>query len=288
MTSRASVPASTAEAFRRDEVRPVIRSPGWWLWPREHGSYPQLGLPLATALLIGSLQWASALLFVAAVCAFFAHEPVLVLLGHRGRSAKRATGGTARRMLALLGLFGAPAAVWGLATSPLEVTVASLVPLLPALCLIHLIVQRREQTAPGLLLAALALSCAGLPVALAGGASLAAAVTSTGVWCLSYAVATLAVHHVIEQIRARRRDQGRWSPSAIAGLLIALLGTGTLAGLAAEMLVPWLALAAALPVSLASAVLFWRPPRPQRLRTVGWTLAGASVLTLTFLIMGLH
>ena len=80
----------------------MARSPVRSLWPREHGAYGQLALPLLTALLSGRPSGPAGLYAFAAVCAFLAHEPLLVLLGHRGPRAQRECAGSARVRLALL------------------------------------------------------------------------------------------------------------------------------------------------------------------------------------------
>ena len=72
------------------------------LMPREHGAYGQLALPLLTALFSGRPTAAAFLYSTAAVFAFFAHEPLLVLLGQRGSRAFRELGARARLRLTLL------------------------------------------------------------------------------------------------------------------------------------------------------------------------------------------
>lgn len=72
------------------------------LMPREHGAYGQLALPLLTALFSGRPTAAAFLYAAAAVFAFFAHEPLLVLLGQRGSRAFRELGARARLRLTLL------------------------------------------------------------------------------------------------------------------------------------------------------------------------------------------
>src|SRR5204862_336839 len=59
------------------------------VFPKEHGAYGQLLFPLATVLVVGRRTPAALTLAAAAVLAFLAHEPLLVLLGHRGPRAAR-------------------------------------------------------------------------------------------------------------------------------------------------------------------------------------------------------
>lgn len=65
--------------------------------PREHGAYGQIGVPLAVALLSGRPGYATALLALAAIAVFFAHEPILAFASRRGGRA-RETARAARRL----------------------------------------------------------------------------------------------------------------------------------------------------------------------------------------------
>src|SRR3954452_18893302 len=59
------------------------------MFPKEHGAYGQLLFPIVTALAAGRPGTVASLLSIAALCAFLAHEPLLVLLGQRGPRAAR-------------------------------------------------------------------------------------------------------------------------------------------------------------------------------------------------------
>ena len=58
------------------------------LLPQEHGAWGQLAMPILSALALGAPSAAALLLTAATVLAFLAHEPWLVVLGHRGMRAK--------------------------------------------------------------------------------------------------------------------------------------------------------------------------------------------------------
>src|SRR5262249_31077882 len=73
------------------------------LWPREHGAYAQLGAPLATAPALHIPTVPAALLAAAACCAFLANEPLLVVLGHRGKRMHDEHGRRAAVRLAIVG-----------------------------------------------------------------------------------------------------------------------------------------------------------------------------------------
>lgn len=60
------------------------------LYPKEHGAYAILGVPLATALFIVGLMPVTVLLSIATITAFLAHEPLLILAGGRGTRVRDA------------------------------------------------------------------------------------------------------------------------------------------------------------------------------------------------------
>jgi peptidoglycan/LPS O-acetylase OafA/YrhL len=76
------------------------------LWPREHGAYFQLALPLLAACARRAPSVAMVLLALAAAAAFVAHEPLRVVLGHRG-SRRLAQARAGSRTMA-----GAPGRDW--------------------------------------------------------------------------------------------------------------------------------------------------------------------------------
>jgi YwiC-like protein len=67
------------------------------LWPREHGAYFQLAVPLITALAMRVPSSAGVALAVASCLAFLAHEPLLVRVGLRGPRMQQRDGVRARR-----------------------------------------------------------------------------------------------------------------------------------------------------------------------------------------------
>src|SRR5512138_2855214 len=73
------------------------------LLPREHGAWGQLAMPLVTGLALGRPGATALLLTAGVVLAFLAHEPLLVVLGQRGKRVKDALGVRAMRRLAVLG-----------------------------------------------------------------------------------------------------------------------------------------------------------------------------------------
>lgn len=238
------------------------------LLPREHGAYAQLGFPLACALIIGAPTLGSAALAIAAMLAFWAHEPLLLLLGRRGERLREELGGRARRVLGLLlagllALLGAAAALAELRWLPLPGALGALA-LLFAL-------KRWERTAPGEVLAALALTSWSVPVAVAGGAGARLAVETFLAFALGFAVATLAVRAAI----AQGKGEG-WGKRLSAGV-VAIFAMALAISLAAL---------GALPLLLFALFLALFPPHPRHLRRVGWGLVATAGLATALLARG--
>jgi hypothetical protein len=212
------------------------------------------------------------LLATGAVAAFLAHEPLLVLLGQRGQRALDEAGPRARRVAG--GLLAVAAAGGGLALTlaPAEVRLAVTAPVVLAALLVPLVLRREEKTALGELLAAAALSGAGLPIAVAGGVPLAHAGAAWGAWLAALSASTVAVRHVIARHKQRRE------PLALPVLAAATLAT--LAGLASHR-----TLLAAAPMLAGAWFLFLRPPSPRHLKRVGWTLVGLGATSAALLVL---
>lgn len=239
------------------------------LMPKEHGAYGQLAFPAISALCLGKPTLASGALIVAACAAFFAHEPWLVLLGRRGTRARREDGRRATLALAsalvvacasgAAALWRAPAVAWALAPSA---ALAALV--------VPFVLAGREKSLAGELLVATALSSLALPVALTAGVPPLWAVVLGCVWSVGFGLATVGVREAMRRAREPRRG----GPAA----LIVPLAVG--AGLVGAALRGWWAPVAVAPFVIASAWLILVPPAPRHMKRVGWSLIGASTLTL--------
>lgn len=249
--------------------RPTAGRPGKdrTLWPKEHGAYGQLALPVVAALALGRPTLASILLVIGAAAAFVAHEPLLVALGLRGARARREHGGRAARLGVGCAGLALAAGLGGWSLGGLGVIFASLLPLAFVVALLPLVVAGRERTTGGEVLAGAALAAASIPVAVAGGVSLGSAALVWGAWIVAFTASTAAVRLVIARHKTGARDRS----------LLAVTGAAT-AGL--------VALAAATPIGLAAAPMvlagWWliaRPPHPRNLRRVGWTLVACSTAT---------
>ena len=253
------------------------------LLPKEHGAYGQISFPLLTALVVSGVSAGGALVVLAAIAGFLAHEPASVLLGLRGIRARRELGDRAVRWFAgcaaVLALAGAGA--W--AVFPEGARWSLLVPLVPALFLATATARGVERTAFGEIAAALAFSSAALPVTLAAGAPARIGLAVAIPFALLFASTTLAVRVVILRVRGGG-DRRATAATQRAVYAIAGGGAAALVALAAANALPASVLVAAAPGLLTGAIVSANPPPPSRLRRLGWTLVTVSVLTAVLVI----
>lgn len=257
------------------------------LLPKEHGAYGQVAFPLATVLVIGHAGASALLLAVATVALFLAHEPLLIILGRRGPRVRAQHGREAVRWLAALCTIGVVGAVAALRQLSHADWWALVVPALPAAVLFVAIVRGAEKTGVSEACASCAFAGAALPVAVAGDVPAAAGAAVTVAFGVSFVLATLAVRAIILRVR------GGGDPAAAGALRRAVLFAAPAAlagiGIACHVrLLPWTALAGSVPGLAVAVLLVLFPPPASRLRSVGWTLIGASVLTSGVLIAGLR
>jgi YwiC-like protein len=249
--------------------------------PHEHGAWGQLAMPLLTALALGRPTAAALLLSCGVVLAFVAHEPLLVLLGQRGRRVAEENAARARGWLAAAGGLAVGAGTAGVALAPPAARAALLLPAALAAAVALLVWRRLEKTTAGEIVVAAALASAGWAVALAGGAPPAAALAAALAWILSFGAATLAVHVILARARSKgARDPGR-RHAALSGALVAVAFALTAAGLPRAL--AW----AVLPTSLFAIVICLGRFSPKRLRGLGWAMVASSALTLIILLVGL-
>ena len=253
------------------------------MFPKEHGAYGQLLFPLVTALAVGRPGGAAVLLAAAAVCAFLAHEPLLILIGQRGVRVARAQ---RRQAVSWFGGFAAAAAVSGAAAIVLATPAVRRAIAMPAALsavLACVIFAQRERTIAGEALTAATLSSLAYPVALAAGVQPVPAVTCATVFAAAFVSGTVGVRAVIAHTRRVNGRRMRAAALLVAGASLALLwwtaGRGLLAPAA-----PW----AASPVCLVALLLAIAPPSAQHLRTIGWTLMASTAVAAILLIVSLR
>lgn len=235
------------------------------LSPREHGAYGQLLAPLAAALLGGRPTLVGVCFAAAAVSAFFAHEPWLVLVGQRGARAERIMATRAKSRLILLvvavTVLGATSLLLANGITRVAVLgVGALAVVAGALSLRGKLHSSFGEVWAGVVLAAL-----GIPVSLACGTSLELALGNALAWALAFASGVFAVRALIHRKKTGTRGHGLWGLIAI--LLLLLVEARFVPG-------PVLAVT---PLALAAVTLYAVSPSPKALRKVGWTLVGFTV-----------
>jgi hypothetical protein len=253
------------------------------LFPKEHGAYGQVLFPLIAAFAVAGPSTAGVLVAAAVAAGFLAHEPALVVLGHRGARAKREIGRAASRWLTCWALAGTLAGIGALVTIEPPARWSLAVPLVPAVLLAAAAVRGAEKSWFGETAAALAFAGGAFPIAMAGGLPLSLAATVAIPFALLFVSSTLAVRVVILRVRGGG-DARAVRVTRRAALALASAGTALLVILAAAEFVAVSAIAAASPGLLTAAAIAIRPPSPTRLRTVGWTLVGISLLTTALVV----
>lgn len=254
------------------------------MFPKEHGAYGQVILPLLAAFGVAGSSAAGLLFAVAVIAGFLAHEPALVLLGLRGPRATRELRWSARRWLAASLIVSAAAAGGALAVISPAVRWSVAVPLAPALLLTIAVLSGREKSWYGEVAASLAFAGTSVPISMAGGAPIATALAIAVPFALLFVASTLAVRVVILQVR-RGGDRQAAASTRRAAFLVAGCGAAVLAWAARGSILPASVLAAAAPGLATAVVVAARPPSPARLRVLGWTLVAVSIATAAIVIV---
>jgi hypothetical protein len=166
------------------------------MWPKEHGAYAQLAIPLATAIACGRPTLAAVLFVVAACAAFLVHEPGAILLGARGTRARREHGRRALHWLASGASIAALSGLFAFALAPAARLFAIAALGFAALAGL-LLYERKERTRGGEIIAAVALAGAAAPVGAACGLPAWIVFVCWAVWSAQFVVSTFAVHALI-------------------------------------------------------------------------------------------
>lgn len=251
--------------------------------PREHGAYGQLLLPLATALAIADIRVSAILTALAAIAAFVAHEPLVVLLGGRGVRARQERRGQAEAWLAVSGGVAVLAGLAAVASASADMRWLFAVPLALATALALLLLSGREKSTAGEITSALAFASVSLPIIGIDTASPRLGFVVAFTFACLFIVSTLGVRIVV--LRTRRGGD----PHAVrvtrlqvaAALVVTAIGIPLIAwseagtGFAAMAVLPGIAVA---------TTLAFRPPPASRLRTVGWTLLSTTAFLAVALV----
>jgi hypothetical protein len=256
----------------------------WRLLPREHGAYAQVVFPLLTALALGRGGAAQFYWAAAALAVFVAHEPLLILAGERGRRSRADLSADARKLAGGLSVAALAAGLLGWSYAPQSARIAVALPLTLGMFLLPLIILRREKTLLGELLVSLTFSTMLMPVALAGGVSLQAALTATAVWSVIFLLGTITVRAVIA--RAKKTPHSRWLVYASQSLSLAAIAASII--LLLTDVAPALAVVAAMPAAIVTAGCTFAGIHPRHLRTVGWSIVGSNLIALAALLAALR
>jgi hypothetical protein len=250
--------------------------------PREHGAYGQLAFPLVTSLVVAGPASPSLLTAAAVVALFLAHEPMLVLLGHRGARVRAAEQQRAWWWLTAMLMSATAAGILALDAAPASLRWTFLLPLVPAAWVAYAAIHGREKTTAGETAAAVAFAAAAVPICASAG-SPGPGVAIALAFALLFVTATLAVRVIV--LRTRRGSDSR-AVRRTRAAAFALAGTGALLALAgaSDGLVTWAAVAAILPGVLFVSSLAAFPPPAARLKKVGWSLVAVSAITALLLI----
>lgn len=253
-------------------------SPPRSLAPREHGAYGQLGAALVAGLALAVPNVAAVGIAVGALATFFAHEPLLVLLGQRGAKARERDGERAAKRLRLLITIALVFGGAGLFFAPTIARIGAVPPALLACVVVWFVWRKEEKTAVGEIVAATALSGVGFPIALAEGVDIFRAGLVWFVWVIAFALATFSVRAVI----ARAKHEG---PGSIVTAYVALIGSiVTSVGLALADSLPLSVPIALAPFEVLGLGVLIAPVHTKHLRRVGWGLAAASVTTCVVVV----
>jgi peptidoglycan/LPS O-acetylase OafA/YrhL len=203
---------------------------GALLLPREHGAYGQVAFPLATALIVAHAQPSSVLMATSVFAMFLAHEPLLVLLGHRGRREQTDRGTSAGWWLVGSLIAATATGILAIDRTPAALRWTYLIPTLPALWVFAAIVRRREKTISSETSVAIAFSAVALPVC-AGAGNTVAGATIAAAFAVLFVLGTLFVRLVVFRPGGNRDASRRlrlvrrvgWSLVAASALTAVLL-----------------------------------------------------------------
>lgn len=131
----------------------------------------------------------------------------------------------------------------------------------------------KHRTLGGQLWGVVGLSIPSVPIMIAGGTSVAGAISVWAAWLLGFSSTTIAVRSVI----AAQKRQSRRAHATILGLISAIIASG----LAFEIYLPLVTL----PMIALSWYLFVAPPPARYLKRVGWTLVAGTIATALLVIL---
>jgi hypothetical protein len=256
--------------------------------PREHGAYAELLFPIVSVLLGGAPTTSTWLLAIAAIGAFLANEPLLVLFGQRGTRVQREESDRAKRVLLMFSLVALGAGVAGLLLASTQVQYAIMVPLLLGATLVLLAIEGLERSMLGEGLAAATLSSIAIPLGFSAGLGRTATLCVAVLWLTTSLLGTAVVRLTVARTKAKtQQERGRVAFERVVLILVCsmtiLVGVAGLSGSRDGLSI----LAAAMPVALVVLAVAALRPTTRRLRLMGWSLVAANLCSLIALVTAL-
>ncbi len=241
------------------------------LKPKEHGAYAILAIPIVTALSFGLPSSVGLCVSIAAFAGFFAHEPLLVVLGHRGMRAQVGAHDARYRLIALLSIAGVAGTI-ALAIGSQPVRLALLLCFILACSSFAIAATGKHRSFAGQAWGVVGLSSPCLPILLSAGGAWSVAFAVWCTWLIGFTATTVAVRGVVA---AQKKKPRLVHFACMLTLTVSMV-------LAFATLGAWVL--ASLPMLCASWYLLLAPPPAKQLRRIGWTLVAVTVATAIFIL----
>ncbi len=252
-------------AFGSQAGRPI-------LYPKEHGAYAMLAIPLIAAMLTTGFTVNGIFIAVATITGFLAHEPLLILCGHRGNHARRVAPQATTHLIILSVLtcfFGLAALLMGTVSSRWVLIVCFSF----AATSYAMSVAGWHRRTGVHLWGILGLSMPCVPILMAGDASLPHALTFWAVWLVGFAATTLGVRGMMSNQKHKSRRLH----------ILMLSGLTLLIAMGAMNNTTWTLVT--LPMVAYSWYLLIAPPPLKKIRQSGWMMVIAAMSTALMTIL---
>jgi len=239
------------------------------LWPKEHGAYGILAVPMLVALAVGGTSWVAWAIATSAIAAFLSHESLMIATLRRGHRVRQATPraiptGVAGAAIVLV------AGLAAFAGGSSAVRVALAICLAVASVGLWLSVSGYQRSLVAQLAAMIGLTLPSATVVLVGTGSTIAALSFLGAWVVGRTATTTAVRATI---LASRKNPPLAARIVHDGLLTGVTTAGAIA--AVRFGGVWFA---ALPLLAAAWGLRIVCPGPKRLKQVGWSILAINLV----------
>ncbi|QDT35435.1 YwiC-like family protein [Thalassoglobus polymorphus] len=259
---------SSSPADEREKVARNAKSDR--LNPKEHGAYAILGIPLVAALIISGLTPETVLVAIAAVAAFLAHEPLLIISGSRGKRARESTPFVTRTLIVRLSI----AVVCGTTAFCLSgnATRFGLIACVVFASLEFVIsTGGHNRTLAAQLLGIGGLALPSAVVLLAGGIEITTAVQFWLIWFAGRVATTVSVRSTITR---HKISATAWAKRTCDILLfISFLACFAGIGIGSSL---WIV---TIPMLLAATVMRITTPHPKHMKQIGWSLLMVNILS---------